>query len=290
MASPYIRDTKVLGCRVPLPIAALVEETAYAGDETVSDFIFGCVEANLDQAALVAAQRQADSIRETAALAAEYRRSDPMGVPSGIKKWYSLDQAMREQIAEANPVQFLCDIAMGKPFKAAPTPGRGMSTIVPTAKMRMDAAKVLTAKVLPDLSISHVEASVEVSTHEDSVKNLSAVVAALPTMPIAIDAKAKPVTNAKPIADAKTATSGQLSRSQAKPVADVASPAPSAPAGVDPVTGTAPAGEPVLAADAVPVHVPATNDVADVNHATVSNGVINGAADVDPAPVEDLLS
>ena len=43
---------------------------------------------------------------------------------SNIKKWYSLDQAMREKIAEADPVGFLCDIAQGKAFRAAPTPGR----------------------------------------------------------------------------------------------------------------------------------------------------------------------
>jgi hypothetical protein len=130
-----------------------------------------------------------------------------MGTPTGIKRWYSLNQVMREQIAEADPVGFLCDIAQGKAFKAAPTPGRGATTIVPTAKMRIDAARVLTAKVLPDLSISHVEASVDVVTHEDRVKQVAALVAGIPT-PVD-DAVLLPQSDSPPTAGADLVTDNQ---------------------------------------------------------------------------------
>ena len=105
-----------------------------------------------------------------------------MAMPTNVRALYEVDRLMRDRIAEADPVGFLCDVCAGKAFRAAPSPGRGAMSIVPTAKMRYDAARVLVQKVLPDLSLSAVDATISVSTHEDSVRQLATVLNGVPAL------------------------------------------------------------------------------------------------------------
>ena len=52
----------------------------------------------------------------------------------------------------ADPVEFLCRVALGLQVEAAAEPGSREKTLVrPTLEQRVDAAKVLARKILPDM-------------------------------------------------------------------------------------------------------------------------------------------
>jgi hypothetical protein len=57
----------------------------------------------------------------------------------------------------ADPIGALCRIANGEPSKVAPEPGKPAELMYPTMTDRLQALKVLAAKVLPDLKQVAVE-------------------------------------------------------------------------------------------------------------------------------------
>ena len=59
----------------------------------------------------------------------------------------------REYIQKrADPVEFLCRVALGLQVEAAPEPGaREKALVRPTIEQRLDAAKILARKILPDM-------------------------------------------------------------------------------------------------------------------------------------------
>ena len=60
-------------------------------------------------------------------------------------------------VKEGAPLQFLCSVVRGKGILAAPEPGaRKRTTIFPTVEQRIAAARILAAKVLPDLKATEL--------------------------------------------------------------------------------------------------------------------------------------